>query len=89
MADEPETPAEVVDSATEEVPEEVVTPEPEHHENHDDKVIDAIERMGDRIIETLNAAKEASPVTPAEEEVLDASPIRKPWTHRSPFRRND
>jgi hypothetical protein len=79
--------AEQVDDATEEVPEHVVTNPPSTHENHDDKVIGAIEEMGNKIIDALNTAKEASPVTETQEEVLDETPLRKPWTHRTPFRK--
>jgi hypothetical protein len=77
---------EPVDDAAAEVPEPVVTPEPdpppEHHEDHDD-------RPGwvDEILNKIDTVKEASPITPVEEDVLDKSPVRPPWTHRGLFRK--
>lgn len=91
MADEPST-AEIVDAPAEEVPVPVTDPpepeqEPHSEPDHDDKVIGAIDAMGNKIIEALGTLKEASPVTEPTEEILDESPVKKPWTHRSIFRK--
>lgn len=53
-------------------------PEPEPEPRRDD-------RPGwvDEIIGAINSLKDASPITEAEEEVLDDIPVRKPWTHRT------
>jgi hypothetical protein len=87
MATDNDTPADVVDDAASEVPEETVTETETHHETDtggsgDNEILHAIESLPSKIVEALNAAKEESPVTPAEEEVLDETPLRRPWTHR-------
>jgi hypothetical protein len=81
---EKETPAEEVKDKVDEITEEHPSIPEEHHEESrdDDKVMTAIDAMGNRIVEAINSLKEASPVTPAEEEILDETPLRKPWTHR-------
>jgi hypothetical protein len=81
---EKETPAEEVKDKVDEITEEHPSIPEEHHEEprDDDKVMGAIDAMGNRIVEAINSLKEASPVTPAEEEILDETPLRKPWTHR-------
>lgn len=81
-------PVETVDDAAEDVP-TPVTPEPPHVEpethsepDNENEVVAAIERMGATLIEAINTLKESSPVTPAEEMIIDETPIKKPWTHR-------
>ena len=84
---------EAVDDAATEIPEDTVTET--HEETHDseehgsgnNELLSAIEAIPSKVADILNAAKEESPVTPAEEETLDETPLRKPWTHRSLFRR--
>lgn len=77
-----------VDDAAAEVPEPVVTPdpepEPEHHEDHHGS---SRPEWVDEIIGAVNSIKEASPITPVEDEVLDKSPVRPPWTHRGLFKK--
>lgn len=90
MTEENENPVtETVDDAATEIPEETVT-ETETHEDRgsdNNEILAAIEAIPSKIVDVLNTAKEESPVTPTEEEILDETPLRKPWTHRNPFRR--
>jgi hypothetical protein len=76
---------EVLDKPAEEVPVPVTDPPedpPEHHESDRPDWVD-------EIIGAINSVKEASPITPVEDEVLDKSPVRPPWTHRKPFSKRD
>lgn len=84
-----------IDAPAEEVP-TPVTPEPEHHEpehheppHEEHHHEDMRPAFVDEIIGAINSLKEASPVTPQEEQILDKSPVKPPWTHRKLFGKRD
>lgn len=81
-----------IDTPAEDVP-TPVTPEPDpphedppHEEHHDEDMRPA---FVDEIIGAINSLKEVSPVTPPQEEVLDKTPVKPPWTHRKMFGKSD
>jgi hypothetical protein len=57
-------------------------PEPEHHE-------DMRPAFVDEIIGAINSLKDASPITPPQDDVLDKTPVKPPWTHRKMFGKRD
>lgn len=74
---------ETVEDAVEEVPEPVVTPDPEPEPEPEPETHDSDRpEWVDEIIERLDSITVASPVTEPTEEVLDETPVGKPWTHR-------
>lgn len=82
---------EPVEHAAEEVPVPATDPPPEHHEppaeEHHEKGHDHL--CPECIAKVVDAVKESSPINEPMEEVLDKSPVKPPWTHRSPFGHKD